>query len=227
MASSSVPVVRAAFERTVRLVTTARLRASVLSGLVKETDIAILAEIEGATSGRLLAESGSGALTRDELVHGIPFASFINASFAYYKPREPNRFNAERGAWYSALDVEVCIAEVSWHMSEFLGRTGKYEAAVEYAELFASMAGIFMDLRDLPSHPALDPDPAIGYPQGNILAREALSNGFNGVVYPSVRLPGGICVAALIPHAVQSVAQGGVYRMIWSGSPFPSVEKTA
>ena len=40
-----------------------------------------MAEIEGATSGRLIAEErGSGGLTADELVHGVPHAKFINAS---------------------------------------------------------------------------------------------------------------------------------------------------
>ena len=91
LAAGDIPAVRVAFERTIRLVTTARLRAAVLSALVKEEEIVFLAEIEGATSQRLLAENSSGgALARDELVHGVPFASFINASFAYFKPGQPN-----------------------------------------------------------------------------------------------------------------------------------------
>ncbi len=226
MAAGNIPIVRVAFERTIRLVTTARLRASVLAGLVKEEEIAALAEIEGATSQRLLAENSSGgALGRDELVHGVPFASFINASFAYFRPGQPNRFNEDRGAWYSALQAEVCIAEVAWHMSAFLAHAGRMYAVVDYAELYASMAGNFMDMRNFADHPALHPDPAIGYPHGNRLAREARSNGLNGIVYPSVRFAAGVCVAALIPHAVQSVAQGGVFRLTWSGNAQPAVER--
>lgn len=228
LAAENIPIVRIAFERTIRLVTTARLRADVLASLVSEDEVGVLGEIEGATSQRLLAENNSGgALARDELVHGIPFASFINASFAYYKPGQPNRFNEDRGAWYSALQVDVCIAEVAWHMSGFLGHASKMQAIVDYGELYASMAGNFMDLRDSLDHPALHPDPAVGYPHGNRLARRARASGLNGVVYPSVRLQGGICVAALIPHAVQSVAQGGVYRLTWAGAAQPSVEKIA
>jgi RES domain-containing protein len=228
LADEDIPVVRIAFERTVRLVTTARLRAAVLASLVKEEDIGLLAEIEGATSQRLLAENSSaGPLVRDDLVHGVPFASFINASFAYFKPGQPNRFNEDRGAWYSALEVEVCIAEVAWHMSGFLAQAGRMQARVDYAELYASMAGNFMDLRDIADHPALHPDPAIGYAHGNLLAQRARAEGLNGIIYPSVRYPGGVCVVALIPHAVQSVAQGGVYRLIWAGAAQPSVNKIA
>lgn len=223
-----VPVIRAAFPRTIRLVTSARLRAAVLADLVAAEDIAALAEIEGATSQRLMAQdSSSTGVDRDDLVHNVPFASFINASFAYFKPGEPNRFNSDRGAWYCALDVETCLAEVAWHMSQFIGRTGRYEAVVDYAELCASLAGEFYDLRHIPDHPALTADPAKGYPEGNILAASALARGLNGIIYPSVRRPEGTCFAVLLAHAVQSVAQGGMYRMTWSGPPAPSVVRVS
>ena len=90
-----LPVVREAFARTVRLVSSARLRPPVLEALVSADEVAALAEIEGATSHRLLAqERGVEGIGRDEFVHGVPYAAFINASFAYSKPSQPNRFNA-------------------------------------------------------------------------------------------------------------------------------------
>ena len=56
-----------------------------------------LAEIEGATSARLLAQDhGSDAMGVEEFVYGVPQAALINASFAYAKPRERNRFNGPR-----------------------------------------------------------------------------------------------------------------------------------
>src|SRR3546814_6746900 len=95
-----LPCNRDALTRTVSLLTTARLRESVLLGLVDEDDLTALAEIEGATSNRLVAQSrGSGEVQSYELVYGVPHAHFINAAFAYAKPREPSRFNgADRGA---------------------------------------------------------------------------------------------------------------------------------
>jgi RES domain-containing protein len=218
----SVGLVREAFPRTVRLVASARLRASVLAPLADDDDdLAALSEIEGATSGRLIAEErGAGALSSAELVHGVPHAKFINASFAYAKPREPNRFNpAERGAWYAALSVETCIAEVGFHLTKALADAGDCHAVVEYGEMLASMSGVFVDLRPLPAHPSLDPDPAIGYPAGNALAGAARAAGHNGILYPSVRHAGGLCIAALWPNVVQSVVPGGLYRLTWSGRP--------
>jgi hypothetical protein len=226
-ALAGLPIVRDAFPRTVRLVSSARLRDSVLLALVGEDDLDALAEIEGATSARLQAEHGGlGTLDARELVHGVPHASFINASFAYAKPRELNRFNGPgRGAWYAALAVATCLAEVAYHMAEFLGRTGVFEATVEYAEMHASLAGEFIDLRTLPGHRCLDPDPAVGYPAGNLVADASRARGLNGIIYPSVRHRGGTCFAALWPHAVQSVAPGDMYRLTWRGVPVPEIER--
>jgi RES domain-containing protein len=221
-----LPVVREAFPRTIRLVSTARLRPPVLERLVSADDAAALAEIEGATSQRLLAERrGAGGIGRDEFLHGVPYANFVNAAFAYWKPRESNRFNATRGAWYAALEVETCIREVAYHMAEFLARSSELKGAVEYAEMFASMAGEFVDLRQTSGHPCLDPDPAVGYPIGNAIADAARAQGLNGVIYPSVRRPGGTCIVALRPHAVQSVAPGAIYRLEWSGDSKPAVTR--
>ncbi len=220
-----VPIVREAFPRTVRLVSTARLRDPVLLGLVDADEMHDLAEIEGATSARLVTEErGSEGLPSGELVHGVPHARFINTSFVYAKPREPNRFNgADRGAWYAALSVETCVAEVGYHMTKFLADAGDFNATVSYAEMFSSMAGEFCDLRDRRGHRALDADPAIGYPAGNALAAATRERGLNGIIYPSVRDPNGMCIVALWPHVVQSVAQGAVWHFVWAGRPEPTV----
>lgn len=77
-------LVREACPRTIRLVSSARLRPPVLAPLGDDAEeMDLLAELEGATSGRLISEHhGLGTISRDELVHGVPHAKFINASFA-------------------------------------------------------------------------------------------------------------------------------------------------
>jgi RES domain-containing protein len=221
------PVILTTIERAVRLVSTARLRAPVLAGLVAEDELDALAEIEGATSDRLLRQRRGGAgISPMEFVFGVPGHSFINAAFAYARPRGFNRFNGpSRGAWYAAFEVETAIAEVSFHLVRELDNIGVYETTVDYAELFASFAGEFLDLRDLPDPPpeCLNADIDIGYPHGNALADAARAKGLNGVIYPSVRRKGGTCLAALTPHAVQSVAQGRVIRLVWTGKREPEV----
>jgi hypothetical protein len=223
----SLTISRQAIERTIRLVTTARLRDSVLNDLVDESELDALSEIEGATSNRRMAQArGAGDVPSNQLVYGVPHAHFVNAAFAYAKPREPNRFNgAERGAWYAGFEIETSLAEVKFHLTEALAAAGDFNATVDYAEMFASFAGEFVDLRAHPAHPSLHPEKTVGYPVGNALAEAARSRGLNGIIDPSVRNPGGTCLVALFPHAVQSVAQGSVYRMTWRGQPEPTVDR--
>lgn len=227
MSIDGLPVVTEAFPKTVRLVTTARLRAAVLTALVDDEDeLQALAEIEGATSARRIAQDrGISGLAPNELVYDVPHAHFINASFAYAKPQQPNRFNGgDRGAWYAALDVATCLREVGFHLTNALADAGDFNATVEYAEMFCSLAGDFLDLRQASDHPSLDTDKAKAYPIGNALADSARAAGLNGIIYPSVRHPGGTCLVALRPAAVQSVRQGAVYRMTWRGDPTPTIE---
>lgn len=220
-----------------RLVSTARLRDPVLHLLLRDPSLgdlprarleaiaADLAEIEGATSSRLTLEAASASL----FPRGRPHAGFVNAAFAYSRPREPNRFSpAGRGAWYAALEVETALAEVTFHLTRSLRQAGAFDAVVEWTELWSSVAGEFVDLRAAaPKPPCLDPDPAVGYPAGVALAEEARAAGLNGIVYPSARRPGGTCIVALWPHAVQSVAQGAVWRTSWRGNPEPAAERIA
>lgn len=123
---------------------------------------------------------GADDVDARELVAGVPHAVVINASFSDWCSKELNRFNRlGRGAWYAALT-----------------------AVVDHAELFASFAGVYVDLRGVEPVPAcLDPDPARGA-AGNALADATRSAGYNGIVYPSVRPPGGTCLVALRPQAV-------------------------
>lgn len=224
------PIERLALERTVRLVSSARLRDPVLLKLVAPEMLDDLAEIEGATSGRLAAERhGAEAIGAREFVSTLPHAAFINAAFSYWCPRELNRFNGPgRGAWYAALAVDTCIAEVAFHMARELRRVNDFNAVVDYAEMFASFAGEFVDLRGVTPAPlCLDPDPAIGYPPGNALAEWSRAEGHNGIIYPSVRHREGTCLVALWPHAVQSVAQGGLLRLAWRGRSHPEVDRIA
>lgn len=219
---------RIAQDRTVRLVATARRRDPVLGKLVAPADLAALAEIEGVTSGRLRAqETGAERLDRRELVYGVAHAHFINAAFAYFMPRTLNRFNGPgRGAWYAALARETCVAEVAFHMERELTNTADFNATVDYAELYASFIGDFVDLRAAKPRPQfLAPDPATSYAAGNAFADAVRAAGHYGIVYPSARHAGGTCLVALVPHAVQSVVQGAVIRLVWTGTPGPQVSQ--
>lgn len=217
----------------VRLIPETRHKPPVLRGLVDSDDeFEILAELEGETSARLIAErEGSPALDRRELAfarraHDLKLygQSHINAAFTYTRPTG-NRFNgAERGAWYCAWDVLTSAEEVGFHRTRELGYIGIYTDAARYVELLADFIGDFPDLHGTPAHPALHPDTDIGYGAGQALAADVRRAGHRGLLYPSVRHAGGRCFVAFDPGIIQNVRPGASWTLTWTGTPEFSIE---
>jgi hypothetical protein len=225
------PTVDLAQRDTVRLVPTGRLKEPALLPLAADAPaLDELASLESATNARLRAQqAGLPDLDPRELVFGRAGRTFVNAAFTHTRPGG-NRFNDDRrGAWYAGFEAKTALAEVAYHLTRELEAIGRFENVTDYAELLADFHGGFHDLRGVdPAESYLDPDPAIGYPAGQTLARrlraEAASN---GVVYRSVRRPGGTCIAAFRPDLVLNLREGGIWRLTWRGSPEPSVTREA
>ncbi len=91
---------------------------------------------------------------------------------------------------------------------------------VQYRALHASFIGRFHDLRSLSTIPdELHPDPDVGYPHGQSLARTLIAQGSRGLTYPSVRNPGGVCLVAFQPNVVQDVSPGACWTITRDGTP--------
>lgn len=212
----------------IRLIPATYHKPPILRGLVDSDDEAgILAEIEGLTSARLVAErEGSPALDRRELAferrrHDLKLYgnSHINAAFTYTRVTG-NRFNSEgRGAWYCSYALETSAAEVGYHRTRELGYIGLYEDTALYVELLADFIGDFPDLGGQPDHAALNDDPGIGYQAGQKFAVKMRKEGHRGLLYPSVRQPLGQCFVAFEPRIVQNVRPGATWELMWNGSP--------
>ncbi|WP_345775673.1 RES family NAD+ phosphorylase [Hoeflea sp. BAL378] len=217
----TLPLATIAVEATVRLIPTAYYKRPVLTPLLEDAaDLAVLAAIEGLTSQRLIAEkSGLPGLDSRELLFRAWGQTHVNAAFAYTRA-EGNRFNdASRGAWYAGLEDLTAIAEVAFHRTRELERINHFTDEAVYQALLAGFMGDFHDLRKEPVEaPFLSPDPSRAYPEGQALARALRETGSRGVIYPSVRRPGGTCIAAFEPHLVQNVRPGARWKMIWNGS---------
>ncbi len=216
---------------TVRLIPSGRLKPAVLAPLAA-TPRALddLAELEGATNGRIQAcESGLPDLDPRELVFGRPNDSFVNAAFTHVRPGG-NRFNdAGRGAWYCGWDAETSLGEVAYHLTRELDAIERYDTHVDYAALVADFIGPFHDLRrpaasrDRAYADVLAPEVGPAYARGQALARRLRAAGGNGLVYPSARWPGGVCLVAFRPSLVQNLRQGGLWRLTWSGGRTPAI----
>jgi RES domain len=215
---------------TVRLISTGRLKEPVLRPLAADRDtLDALASLESVTNGRQQAEeTGLPDLDPRELVFGRAGYTFINAAFTHTRPGG-NRFNGEeRGAWYCGFDTDTALAEVAYHLTRELEAIGRFNNTTDYAELIADFFGPFHDLRaaDQTEQPALHPDPAIGYPTGQDLARQLRRDaGSNGIIYPSLRRSGGRCLVAFRPDLVLNLRQGSLWRLAWQGMATPMVAR--
>ena len=179
-------------------------------------------ELDVATDARRVAEAGQLLdIGVDELVSGIPHAGIINAAFTYAHPLG-SRFNGPgRGAWYAGAELATSQAEVAWHKWLELVEVDWLEESVTYDEYLADFAGEFHDIREAPAfEDCLYPD---SYVESQSLGETLLQKGSSGIVYPSVRRKGGVCIACFRPALVDNVRKSARYRFTWSGSPTPVV----
>ena len=230
--ASNLAIVEFTDPSTVRLISTACIKEPAMAPLADDKeDLAVLEEIEGLTSARqsvsLPVPGGiqPGELLTDAAGYGW---TMVNAAFCYTRSTG-NRFNGpERGAWYASygdLAIKTAHAEVAWHLTRELEATGIYENTTYYRELLAGFTSRFHKLEPAPSDNVGSADPTVAYPAGQILARDVLDSGGNGILYPSARLPKGQCLVALRPHLVQNIRQGTTWEFVWEGKPTPRIAK--
>jgi hypothetical protein len=168
-----------------------------------------LFELEGATNDRLLGEAGLlPGITVRELVFGLSYSHIVNAAFTHASPLG-NRFNGpERGAWYAGFSRETSENEVAYHRALELKEVRWPEKEVfTYVDFLADFRGEFHDLRGAAAFAnCLDPS---SYKASQRLASELLEAGSAGVVYPSVRHSGGVCIGCFRPALVNHVRKDG------------------
>ena len=199
---------------------------TVLSRLAASTDtLGGLMELDDATNDRFLGEEGLlSGIGIHELVYGVRYAHIVNAAFTHASPAG-GRFNSStRGAWYAAVDRPTALTEVAFHRTRQLEEIDW--AVPETSTVDDYLADITSPMHDLRTPataaaatsiagtsssatlfaPFLEPDPIPAcYAAPQQLAAGLLRGRSNGIVYPSVRRPGGTCVACFRPPLVYNV----------------------
>lgn len=180
-------------------------------------------DLDHATNERLYAENNRlPGIGPQELVFGVPHYRIVNAAFCHAHPLG-SRFNGpDRGAWYAAFEVETAQAEVIHHKTLELAEIDWWDEDVTYDDYLADFSAEFHDLRnDVRFAGCLEED---SYVAAQSLAERVLAGNGLGIVYPSVRRPGGTCLACFRPALVMNVRREITYRFRWEGSPLPIIE---
>lgn len=181
-------------------------------------------DLDAATNDRLLAENRLlPGIQVHELVFGVPYHSIVNAAFCHAHPLG-GRFNGpERGAWYAAFELATSRQEVAFHKTVELAETDWWNESVTYDDYLADFSASFHDIRgDERFAGCLAPD---SYVKSQALAERLLQEDSMGLVYPSVRRPGGTCLASFRPVLVMNVRRAATWRFTWSGHPKPRITR--
>jgi hypothetical protein len=187
-------------------------------------DLEIIMEIEGLTNDRLREEIGEIALVPEEdRIYGQGTTP-IMAAFTHLNPEGSRFSDGSYGIYYAANTIQTAVAETKFHRARFLAATNEPPIEIDMRSYASDIDARLHDIRG--PHKNLqdiyDPEPAC-YGAAQKFAKELRETGSNGIVYSSVRDPGGECIAVFRPCLLNPVIQGTHYCYVWDGSQISHV----
>ncbi|HWH40465.1 MAG TPA: RES family NAD+ phosphorylase [Usitatibacter sp.] len=208
---------RIAWRPSYRLVPSRFPPVGLFDRVASPEDLEFVLAAEGLTNDRLRDEVGEIHLVPPaERVSG-PGTTPIMAAFTHIN-REGSRFaDGTFGAYYAGKELETSVAESAHHRAIFLASTKEAPGEVDMRVYLADIRGEFVDVR---GHGRRKPDimHPDDYAASQAFARARRAEGANGIVYDSVRNPGGQCVAVFRPRLVAPCRQGPHVCFVWDGA---------
>jgi hypothetical protein len=144
------------------------------------------------------------------------------AAFTHLNPQGSRFSDGSYGVFYCGRSRDTAIAETRYHSGLFLAAT-KEPPMRQQMRLYTVYAqGDVADVRTWPQrNPALlDP---LDYSAGQALGRAVRNAGGAGVVYPSVRDPGGECLAAFRTTLLRDCHHAAYLEYNWNGTAIDAV----
>ncbi|OWO95515.1 hypothetical protein B5E41_06675 [Rhizobium esperanzae] len=179
--------------------------------VARAADLEAVMELVGWTNDRLVADR-IRRLPENEWVYGSANASIVMAAFLHVAP-SGMRFNGpDLGAWYAADNLKTAAAEVGHHLRREAVARGVATMARTYRSYAATLIGDYLDIR---GEQALRPDIYDGtsYAASQLLGEAVRLSGGAGILYDSVRLRGGVNVAAHRPRNIRDVVQADHFEI--------------
>lgn len=205
---SEPPVNRVRWRSARRLISTRYPPIDLFEDISAPEDWDALILLEQRTNPRLMETVGHLDLIPPERRVGGVGASYVMGPLTHVSEDSKGRFHDGKfGAYYTAARFETALSEKVHHQSFFFKATNQTPGWFsEFRELVGAVDHKFHDIRDDENFAdMLDPD---DWEPGQTLARQLRSSGSDGIVYPSVRDPNGICLAAFWPDTIAIPQQG-------------------
>jgi hypothetical protein len=187
--------------------------------IVAPADFEALAAIEALTNPRLRQELGVLSLTPRERWLTGPGSTPVMAAFTHLNPEGSRFSDGSFGVFYASRAIETAIRETVHHRERFLARTHEPAMQVQMRSYQCRIACTLHDLRG--GYPALHQADNYAASQRQALRLRAANS--NGVVYDSVRHPGGHCAAVFWPDKVGPCRAAKHYAYHWDGTAIRDV----
>jgi hypothetical protein len=179
-------------------------------------DFEDLCVLEAMTNERLRDETGQIELVPPaERLFGIGTGP-IMAAFTHLNPLGSRFSDGSYGIFYAGKTKQTAIAETRYHSAKFLAATKETPTRIQMRLHRVNVVGEVVDVRsaaDIQSG-LLAPD---SYAEGQALGRQLKADGAAGLIYPSVRDPGGECVAALRTTLLRDCLHEAHLEYHWDG----------
>lgn len=212
--SGAVPVVRVRWPKAYRIIRSIHPPIDLFEDIADPSDWEALVSAESKTNPRIWDHIGKLDLVPPQRRVGGPGASYLMAPFVHVSTDRPGRFTDGGYGVYSCGDSEeVAIREVAHHHGRAMadsrqqpGWTSQFRVLVNRLDL---------DLHDVrPDDRYHHPDE---YGASQELGRSLRASGANGVVYRSVRSPGGECAGIFWPDLLEIPVQADHFDYHWDG----------
>ncbi len=185
-------------------------------------DFDALYALEAMTNDRLRDEVGEISLVpAAERLFG-PGSTCIMAAFTHPNPQGSRFSDGSYGVFYCARTRDTAIAETRHHSARFMAATAEPPMRLQMRLYSVEARGQAVDLRKAArAEPRIvDPDD-YAYPQS--IGRTLRTEGAQGILYPSVRHPGGQCLAAFRTTLVKNCLHAAYLEYQWNGQGIDAV----
>jgi len=221
VAAGAERIARVTWEPSYRLVPSRFPPIQLFERVADTADLDAVMAIESLTNERLREEIGEIHLVAPEDRISGPGASPIMATFTHVNSEGGRFTDGTFGAYYAARDLETAVHEAAHHRAIFLARTQEAPGEIDMRCYLADLDADLVDIRGLQAQrPELYDRES--YSASQPFACELRARGVMGIVWDSVRKPGGECAAAFKPRALRPAVQGPHLSFAWDGERIAS-----
>lgn len=219
------PETRLTWDRYHRLINSAYPPIDLFEDIADPADWLLIGSGEDKTNPRLSQTIGNLDLVPVGRRVGGQGASYVMAPFTHASPDHPGRFHdGGFGAFYAGDSFETALFETVHHTQIFFAST--HEASGWIADKLELVGRIDATLTDIRTgFPGLlDPG---DYTASQAFARSMKAAGSDGIVYSSVRNPGGACFAAFYPDVMAPPVHGRRISYHWNSARIDMIKDLA